>query len=246
MSASSIGAYEKCPKQYHYRYIEKPDVPRLEWDFQEFGKCAHKVLELFHIDLMNNVRKPEEYSAVMSNCFKLTRLEYKDKVSRGDYLELKGIFQTYLDNIAASGLPHVIGTELEFNFTIADHPIRGFIDRVDKIGDGEYKVVDYKTTKSPKYLTEFQLVLYALALQKIYPDAKIIHGSYMLLRQNCNDVGWTFNEQHYQAAVKKVVDTGKAIDTDKIWEKKPSALCRFCDFQSICQDVWSEENGLGE
>ena len=57
LSASSIGCYTKCPKQYHYRYIEKPDVEAKDWSFLEFGKCAHETLEIFHKVLMNNILK---------------------------------------------------------------------------------------------------------------------------------------------------------------------------------------------
>lgn len=240
LSASSIGTFEKCPKQYHYRYIEKPDVPKVEWDFQEYGKFAHRVLELFHLDLINNVRQTTEYSEVLSKSFKQSKTEFKNKVSLKDLIEIKSILQTYLNNTLTNGLPHVLSAEMDFNYHIDKYLVRGFIDRIDQLDEDEYRVVDYKTTKSPKYLTNFQLVLYALALKEKYPNAKIIHGSYLLLKHNCTTVDWTFTEKDYQDARDKVIRVGKSIDTSTIWEKKPSALCKFCDFNSICQDNWTE------
>lgn len=101
-------------------------------------------------------------------------------------------------------------------------------------------MVDYKTNKNPKYLTNFQLLLYALAIKEKFPDAKLIHGSYILLKHGSKTMDWTFTEKDYQKTLKLIKDVGVSISTDKIWEKKPSVLCNWCDFQSICQDNWAE------
>ena len=58
---SSIDTYHSCPKKYSYRYIEKPDVPRVKWSFTEFGSCAHRILELFHEYLLDNEVKQDEF-----------------------------------------------------------------------------------------------------------------------------------------------------------------------------------------
>ena len=241
LSASSIGTFEKCPKKYHYRYIDKPNVPEKDWSFLEFGKCAHRALELFHIDLMENVREPADYGNVMRVSFKEALKEHDQKVLSSEMPYLKEVLQDYLDVILKDGLPQVVSAELDFNFKIGDYIVRGFIDRVDKLGDGEYHVVDYKTNKNPKYLTNFQLLLYALAVKEKFPDAKLIHGSYVLLKHKSELKSWTFNDSDYQGAIDKILKTGRSIDTNVFWEKKPSVLCNWCDYKSICQDNWIEE-----
>jgi RecB family exonuclease len=242
LSASSIGTYEKCPKQYHYRYIEKPDVPKKDWSFLEFGTCAHRVLELFHEDLIKNVREPSEYPIVMRKCFKLALKEAKTEVFKDELPFLQEIIQDYLNVIKRDGLPPVIFNELQFKFDIGGYLVRGFIDRVDKIGPGEYHVVDYKTTKNPKYLTDFQLILYALAVREKYPDAKLVHGSYILLKHKSRTKDWTFTEEDYQRTIDRVISAGHNIDTDDVWEKKPTFLCNWCDFKSVCQDNWTNDD----
>jgi RecB family exonuclease len=242
LSASSIGTYEKCPKNYHYRYIEKPDVPKQKWPHLEFGSCAHRVLELFHLDLIDNVRDPSEYADLMKDCFKKGLKEFDIEILRDELLYLKEVLQEYLNIILEEGLPQVISAEMDFNFKIGEYTVRGFIDRVDKIGPGEYHVVDYKTSKNPSYLTNFQLLLYALAIKERYPDAEIIHGSYVLLKHKSKLMSWSFTEKDYQETIQKVIDTGRSIDTEAVWEKKPSVLCNWCDYRTICQDDWTESN----
>ena len=56
---------------------------------------------------------------------------------------------------------------------------------LDPYDCGHYHVVDYKTSKSPSYLTPFQLYVYGLVVKKDFPDAEKITGSYNLLKHDC-------------------------------------------------------------
>ena len=238
LSASSIGTYEKCPKKYHYQYIEKPPIPPQDWSHLEFGKCAHRVLELFHKDLCDNIRDPSEYSGLMKTSFKLALEEFDMDILKPELPALKEVLQVYLNKIMQDGLPQVIANELNFDFKIGEYTVRGFIDRIDKISPGHYKVVDYKTNKNPKYLSNFQLLLYALAIKEIYKDVEKISGCYVLLKNKCDTLEYSFGEEDYQDTIDKVLRVGKSIDTSVEWEKKPSILCNWCDFQSLCQNSW--------
>jgi len=240
LSASSIGTFEKCPKHYHYRYIEKPDIPKKDWSFLEFGKCAHEVLELFHEDLITNVREVSEYPEVMKKSFKAALKNYDIEILRDELSFLKEILQTYLNKVLAEGLPHVISNEMAFKIMVGDFMVRGFIDRIDKEGPGEYRVVDYKTNKNPKYLTNFQLLLYALVIKEKFPDAKKIRGSYVLLKHNCKTLDWEFTEKDLKRTTNKILRVGTSIDTRDMWEKKPTMLCNWCDYKGICQDHWTD------
>ena len=172
-----MDTYTKCPKKYHYRYIEKPDVEESKWNFTEFGSCAHRILELFHLEILKRLVKKEEYPLLMKRCFRdgikefdINILEEPTWTPEGDQpgiIYMREIIQDYLDNIKENGMPDVIGVEMPFSFKIDDDSIvRGYIDRVDRVGPGEYRVVDYKTSKNEKYLSEFQLLVYAEALSR--------------------------------------------------------------------------------
>ena len=48
--------------------------------------------------------------------------------------------------VRKNGLPNVISTEKDYSFEVKEGVIvRGFIDRIDKISDTHYHVLDYKT-----------------------------------------------------------------------------------------------------
>lgn len=240
LSASSIGTFDKCPKQYHYRYIEKPDVPAQDWTHLEFGKLAHRVLELFHEELLNKVVTPEEYPAIMSRSFKSGLCEFNAEYLLDELPDLKEILTVYLNKMIKEGIPQVISNEMSFDTELGNHKIRGYIDRIDLVEPGHYKVVDYKTNKNPKYLTNFQLLLYAIVIRKEFPDAKKISGEYVLLKQNCETIGWDFTDKQIDETTAKILKVGDSIETRDTWEKRPTKLCNWCDFKTICQDAWAE------
>jgi CRISPR/Cas system-associated exonuclease Cas4 (RecB family) len=246
-----MDTYEKCPKKYHYRYIEKPDVPQNKWGFTEFGSCAHMVLELFHKKIMENKVDKSQYSIIMKESFKTAVKEFdlnmlEDPVwtpdgDKSGLIYLREIMQVYLNNIKANGMPNVIGVEMPFNFKIDKETlVRGFIDRVDKVGPGEYHVVDYKTSKNPKYLSSFQLLVYSEALRRRFKDVKVVHGSFVMLKHDCKSYDYTFTLDDLKDCERSIVKKAGFIDTDITWVKKPSILCRWCDYRAICQDAWAE------
>jgi putative RecB family exonuclease len=238
LSASSMGTYEKCPKSYHYRYIDKPKIEKKEWPHLEFGTCAHRVLELFHMDLCENVRTVEEWPIVMRDSFKKALKESNIELLQQDMPLLRTILQDYLNNLRETGLTEVVATELPFNFKIGEFTIRGVIDRIDKVGPGEYHVVDYKTSKSSKYLKDFQLILYAIAIKILYPDAVKISGSYCMLKHKSVLKSWDFSDEDLDRVRAKILDIGTSITIDEKWETKESFLCNWCDYKTICLDSW--------
>lgn len=248
LSASSMGTYEKCPRKYYYQYIDKPDIERPDWPHFEFGTTAHRVLELFHEYLMKNVLPPEKWPELMKACFKKS-LEESEERGKLNMLtddpallpQLRKVIQDYLDVMKAEGLPPVIHNELEFTMMIEGYKVRGFMDRIDCHGNGVYEVVDYKTNKNPNYLTDFQLSLYALALHEVYDDIKEISGSYVLLKHGSKKKSWDITPKVLEDTRNKVIQAGNDINTEKLWVKKPTFLCNWCDFQQICQSSWTED-----
>jgi RecB family exonuclease len=249
LSVSSMGTYHKCPKKYQYHYIERPPVEKKTWTHLDAGTLAHRVLELFHLDLVNNVRPTTEYASLAARCFKQAVTEFDFERIKTIIPDVKIDIQDYLDKIKLDGLPQVLGTETKYSKTFGDYLVAGFIDRIDREAPGVYRVVDYKTSKDPKYLDKFQLAVYACAVKDMYPDAHTIHGSYVLLKHKSKFLSWTFTEKDFEETTNKIIQTGEDIISGRSWAKKPSALCRFCDYYELCQEkkqVSKFENLIGD
>lgn len=251
LSVSSMDTYEKCPKKYHYTYIEKPNIQKKKWNHTEFGSCGHKMLELFHLRYMSDPFDLKEAPAVMKECFvkaisefDIDLLEDQTWSPEGEVpglILLKNIMQKYLYKIKKEGMPNVVGVEIPYSFHHNDDvEVRGFIDRVDLVSPGHYEVVDYKTSKSPDYLSPRQLTVYAEAISRKYPDVKKLSGKYIMLKLDCQEIKWDFNQDDLNKLIKNIDKIANGIKTESKWLKKPTALCKFCDYAPICQDSWTE------
>jgi putative RecB family exonuclease len=251
LSVSSIDTFKNCAKKYYYRYIEKVKVDSTKWNFTEFGSCAHRILELFHIKV-NHETPQEEWPSIMKECFVESVKEFDYTVlneqvwspdgNKVGLAYLREMMQDYLELMREQGLPNVIHNELAYELELTEGAIiRGYIDRIDKLEDGVYKVVDYKTSKNPKYLKDFQLLVYANAIKQIYPDAEKVVGSFMLLKHNFKEVEYEFTDFDLENCMDEVMKNLELIQVEKNWAKNPTRLCDWCDYKDMCFGKWTEE-----
>lgn len=236
LSVSSVKTYESCPKKYWYTYIEKAD--RKEWPHLLLGSFCHKVLEYFHERWKED--KNLELVSLFGKCFADARKLKEFQALHPDQLgEAKELLQHYLFEIEKYGMPNVHDVEMDFLINIDNFMVRGFIDRIDIEKDGTFHIIDYKTTKNDKYLDDFQLLVYGLALKKKYPDIERFKGSYILLRQHSKLITNEYNAYDLLKCEKKIIEFGKYIEEEKKWEPRPSNLCKWCDFYEPCQLTWT-------
>jgi putative RecB family exonuclease len=257
LSVSGMDTYKKCPKQYHYRYVERTEVEKEKHAWTEFGTCAHLVLEYFHNEV--NLETPKsDWARIMKECFVRAVKEFPyadinqmqstpDNKQRMGLEYLKDIIQEYLGVLRKEGLPNVLGNEIAYSFEIQkDVIIRGYIDRVDVVDDTTLRVVDYKTSKSPKYLKDFQLLVYAVALKEKYPHIEKVYGDFLLLKHGSKRKSFVFRDFDIEKCYDLIKDNVEMIETDTHWVQKPSPLCKYCDYRKICSAYGRSSVKFGE
>ena len=109
------------------------------------------------------------------------------------------------------------------------------MDRVDRLQDGTLEIIDYKTGKSKEKL-EFkdkrQLILYKIFLEEFLGE-KVSLLSYYYLENGL--------KTSFDASLKEIekVKTGImeeiAAIKNRDFTPKPSPMCEFCDFRTICE-----------
>jgi putative RecB family exonuclease len=117
--------------------------------------------------------------------------------------------------------------------------LKGFIDRLDRSPAGDLRVVDYKSGKSPSEAFEgkalFQLRFYALVLWRTAGVLPRMLRLYYLADREVLDytpdaadlTGLERQLEAIAAAIERARATGD-------WRHKPSKLCDWCSFQSLC------------
>ena len=124
--------------------------------------------------------------------------------------------------------------EKKFTLKIGPTTLIGSIDRVDKLPDGSFEIVDYKTgkTKEQKYVDkDAQLSIYALGAKEalgIEPKSLALY----FVEEN-KKVATTRSPEQLS---KKREEIEKQIEDIKSsnFEPKVTMLCKWCPYKTLC------------
>lgn len=241
LSPSSVNDFHNCPQLYKYRSIDRlPQPPSLD---AERGTLVHTILhDLFEspaglrtpataIELLpsrwqEQVEAKPELAAMVTN-----EKEWLDRAS--------ALVTTYftLEQPSTFEATHR-ELHLEDDFR-EDLYLHGYVDRLDVAPTGEVRIIDYKTGKSPKPGWEekalFQLRVYALLYWKnngVLPRLlQLIYlGDGKLVKSNPTMADL---ESAQKSLLRTADDILASLDKD-YWPPKPSRLCDWCFFKTIC------------
>jgi DNA helicase-2/ATP-dependent DNA helicase PcrA len=232
LSASDLTLYLTCPLKYKFaRVFGIPQEPTIN---QRFGILIHNVLERFH-------KEPPEPGTdglrVLNGLFESgwrrtgfgtsdDELQYRDRarVALQRYWERERVAES-----------EPVWLERKFDFKVADHHVRGRVDRVDRLPDGDYELIDYKTgeRKTEEDLdSDLQLALYRLAAREAW-DIEAAIGSYYYVLDADKVVAPT-KPDDAERVERTVVTVGEGI-TSQDFEPRPSpSVCSWCDYRLIC------------
>lgn len=234
LSQSRISTYKQCPRKYWYRYVKKLK-PSEKWPHLIKGNFVHDVLESWIKEVLNN----KEARAAIQNAYEYWRYSEKYKaLSIEKYIEeiKPWIYQVYRDYQRRQYRP--VAAEQKVQFRYRGIVMTGRIDRVDEVSPTRIKIVDYKTTKDPQYLTGLQLGIYYMgakygSLRSAYGD-KDIETAYVLLRHDVDEVKYTFSPDQLDGMLDEIENAAISIFSEKEWPARPSHMCRFCDYYVPC------------
>jgi DNA helicase II / ATP-dependent DNA helicase PcrA len=231
LSASDLTLYLTCPLKYKFaRVFGIPQEPTIN---QRFGILMHNVLERFH----KEPPEPGDELRALNRLFEGgwrrggfgksdDEMQYRD---RG-----KEALRLYWERERVSD-SEPVWLERKFDFKIADHHVRGRVDRVDKLADGAYELIDYKTgeRKTEAELdSDLQLALYRLAAREAW-DIEAAYASYDYVL-DADKVAAPTKPDDAERVERTVVTVGEGV-LSQDFEPRPSpSVCSWCDYRLVC------------
>ena len=253
-SYSKMEVFKNCPLQYRYKYIEKKYSQDTSIAL-ELGSLCHYVLEQkgkmivsgetvdyekLNDILMNGVTETDEKTK--EELLGINQLKRKyfevwheaDNASGASYDEKIKLFDKVLHDEMEETDWKPTYFEKPFEFVWDNKVIlKGFIDRIDT-KDGQYRTVDYKTSKKvyeqSKLATSLQFGVYALAILNEFGVLPIESEYRFILiddKQYALTKGW---ENRLIKAMDKVFGDIEASEKKSVFVPKPSPLCHWCNF----------------
>ncbi|MBT3865461.1 UvrD-helicase domain-containing protein [Candidatus Peregrinibacteria bacterium] len=234
LSYSQIDTFKMCPLKYGYRYLLHVPVPPIH--AANFGTSLHETLKEFY-RIMKEAPTSVSFD-VMKELYERNwiatgyeSLAHEDARKKQGLEMLAAFYEKNSD-------PWVIPEHIEknFNLKIGEHMFTGRIDRIDKLPDGTFEVIDYKTSKSKALNVQhkLQMSIYALACRDIFgiPASKL---------------SLYFLEDGVKTSMKKVPADLDSVRSDVLhyieeikasdFVPTPGFHCSFCDYRLICPAV---------
>ena len=232
-SYSALNTFKTCSLKYKFQNIDKIKTPKSKEAV--FGTIVHSVLKFLHTPQPI----PPTIEDVLEYYNNLWNSEiYEDKQEEMAVLaDGVRILQNYYEKNNPKNFD-VVDLETRFNLDITeDITLAGIIDRIDKLKDGSFEIIDYKTGKKlpaqQDIDNDFQLSIYNMAITDRWPKLdQPIKLSLYYLKHGIKLSSFRTSEQIRQT---------KQIILDIIEEIKkgnfvptPNPLCDWCGYQKEC------------
>lgn len=246
-SYSKLGMYKECPQKYKFRYIHMlPEQPK---PYFAFGSALHEVMEYIYNPA--NAAFPTLAQALdfFEKHWNKTSFDQKGYASPekelAGYAEGRRIIEAYYAKYAAAFF-HPLSVEMKSTLDMDGLSLISILDRIDYLGDGKVKILDYKTGKAvpstPEQLYMYQKVaensptIKAL-VQKQDPAVKELRVGQLSFYHLPTLKEVTFE----RVPDKEIFDFWQGVlqVADKIragqFDPTPGETqCRWCDYRNIC------------
>ena len=230
LSAGDIETYRTCPLKYKFaRVFRIPSEPTIN---QRFGILVHQVLERFHAGGTVSRSLPELLGLLEAGW---------RRGGFGDSEEERQL-RTKATNSLIRYHERFQGEDAEpvwferaFQFKMGPHLLRGRVDRVDRLPDGGYELIDYKTGR-PKTAAQLredvQLSLYAVGARESWQLEAAQQAYYYVLDDE--KVPVERSEEDRDWITDTVLEVADGIQGQG-FEPTPSyAACSMCDYRIAC------------
>jgi DNA helicase II / ATP-dependent DNA helicase PcrA len=254
LSASDVETYRGCPLRYKFARVLK--IPTEQTIHQRFGIVVHQVLERFH------AAAEAEDRAGCSDDEPATgdRAQGTGNGAPGTLAELLELLDVAWRRSAMGDGPRereLLGKaraaltryherlreepsrpvwfERPFTFDLGPHHVRGRVDRVDRLPEGGWELIDYKTgyAKTAEELGEdIQLSLYAIAAREAWGLTDTRQAYYYVLDDRKVPVPAEAGSGEWVRQA--VLDAGAGILAHDFEPTPSPTACAHCDYRIVC------------
>ena len=174
LSYSKLSSYKRCPRAWKGSYLDGK-FSREPKPFFSFGKAIHEAFENYYDPYGSRKSSLKHLLILWDEAFNNYPEGYRDEKEKKTYYD-KGVEQItkYHKHYCADGKYRpAYSIEDYFEVPLGKNAVmNGFVDRIDKLDDGTYEILDYKTEptrRSQKAADEDdQLTIYFWACETLF------------------------------------------------------------------------------
>lgn len=238
LSYSKMGLYENCPRSYGKLYIQR--IPPKPQPFFSFGTTIHETFENIY-DPAHPIEKPSMEEVL--RIFEMVRMKHREgygsaeaeeKYRQDGIRQLKMYYERFIRNCEFAPAHSI---EDYFEIPCGKYAVMtGFIDRIDRLPDGTYEILDYKTEPTMRTQEEVdrdkQLSIYYWACEDTM-GLRIGKLSLFMLDHDAK-IETTRTRDSIQKVVEHVNEIALRMINEKEFKPKKNKYCKSCDHLHDC------------
>ena len=238
ISYSGLDTFSICPAKYKFQYIDRIKTPKAKEAV--FGTLIHECLRAFHEPSKPLPMSEDELLKYFTEKWNSDIYKDKQEEAFAFHQGIDILKKYYLQNQTEEF--NIVNLETFFSAFIGKelHQITGRIDRIDKLEDGTFEVIDYKTTKKMPSQADvdnnFQLSTYYLGIVSRWPQIKEQNKPVKLSLQylkHGEKLSAIRTNKHIKETEDKILELISGIEKS-IFEPKMNPLCDWCQYQPYC------------
>ena len=260
-SHSKMTTYNECPQKYKFRYVHFiPEQPKY---YFAFGTAMHAVMEYVHNPQFEDFPSLPQALAYFDNEWSKTNYAQKGYASVAKelegYAEGRHIIEAYYAKNSARFV-RPLSVEMRSTLELDGLNMVSILDRIDYIGNGRIKILDYKTGKTVQREPD-QLYLYQKMAENSPAVLQIVREKDPSVKEvRVGALSFyhlpTLHEMTFDRAGvneiaefwERVLDTAANIREERFSPTPSESKCRWCDYRNICPVFTGKEydgpNGL--
>ena len=243
LSPSKLSAFKDCPLAFRFSAIDR--IPEAPAPHMVKGTLVHGALERLFWDHPRGQRTPDAARAALEAAWEalqeepdLADLELTEAERDLFVADAAALVDGYF-RLEDPDAVDAVGVELTLEADVAGLRLRGIIDRLDVTAEGELEVVDYKTGRVPSINQEQQRLggvqFYALLCEQVL-GRRPSRVRLMYLREPLV-IEAEPSDQAVRGTRQRTAAVWTAIERAcerEDFRPRPSALCNWCSFKSLC------------
>lgn len=247
-SYSKMGMYKECPQKYKFRYVHM--IPELPKYYFAFGSALHSVMEFIYNPARQFFPTLAEALAYFDSEWNKTTWQQKGYASvekeLAGYAEGRHEIEAYYRKHAATFV-RPLSVEMKSTLEIDGLSLISILDRLDYLGNGLVKILDYKTGKTvqrePDQLFMYQKVAETspavkALVQQQDPSVKQVRVGQLAFYHLPSLTEMTFERAPDKEIAsfwqEKVLATAAHIRAGEFSPTPSEQACRWCDYRNIC------------
>lgn len=260
-SPSKISCFYKCPKQYHFSYVDPVyskmknqlnKYPENIWPFNTIGRAIHNAITLFYhlpkdqrteenlkeqlkmtwtSEAMWNKKPPLEKWGGFES-LQEEREYYKESVLMlKNFLKIAEVSPDF-KYLPTDNFKKSIDDYINLITPISkDYDISGKFDLIVNEGNSLH-IIDFKTGKNEEGADDFQLRFYKLLAEEKF-SKPVGKTSFYFLRSGSIKESRSKKEDS-EKIKKEILEKINEIKSTKDFVPLPSGLCKFCLYKTFC------------